>query len=425
MTAVSEAPAASVEAQTESDKPVEKKAEPVVCKCSPSLPKLLHNAGLTVMLTTYQTGHVILARAESEQKLNTLFRRHQSPMGVAIGRRNLAIGTKQHVWTYRNNGSLRDKLQPPGKHDLVFVPSNTKHTGDIRIHEMVYQDDELWAVNTRFSCLVTIDADHSFVPRWRPPFITEMAAEDRCHLNGIAMRDGKIAYVSMLAMTNTPQGWREHKRDGGVIMEYPSGKVVVSGLSMPHSPRWYQDQLWVLESGKGGLCKIGPGGEIITVAQLPGFTRGLAFAGPFAFIGLSKVRETNIFGGIELNERVKEKQCGMVVVDIRTGKLVASMRFESGVTEIFDVQLLRAKWPELMEPHAELLGSSFIVPNDSLKDMKATVDVRTLKSVERQDVSKNNPEGLKELDEREAKAREKAQKAKEQAKAQPGSSRKA
>ena len=28
--------------------------------------------------------------------------------------------------------------------------------------------DELWLVNTRFSCLATLDHEHSFVPRWRP-----------------------------------------------------------------------------------------------------------------------------------------------------------------------------------------------------------------------------------------------------------------
>ena len=45
-------------------------------------------------------------------------------------------------------------------------------------------------MNTLFSCLAGLDSRYSFVPRWRPPFISALAAEDRCHLNGLAMVDG-------------------------------------------------------------------------------------------------------------------------------------------------------------------------------------------------------------------------------------------
>lgn len=346
----------------------------VVCQCTSSVPQLLHRMGVSLLISTYQTGHVIVARAESEAKLNTLFRRLPSPMGIALSRKHLAIGTKNDIWEYRNNPAVSQRLDPPGKSDVVFLPTSHKITGDIRIHEMVYIDDELWFANTRFSCLATWSHDYSFVPRWRPPFISELAAEDRCHLNGIAVRDNKIAFVSALGTTDTPQGWRENKTSGGVIMEIPSGKIIVDGLSMPHSPRWHNDQLWILESGKGSIARIGADNKPETVAQLPGFTRGLAFAGPLAFVGLSKVRETNIFGGIQLNDRVEEKRCGIAVVDTRSGKTVGMMRFDSGVEEIFDVQLIRGKWPEMMDVNSPLLGSSFFVPDAALKDMKQTVD---------------------------------------------------
>lgn len=349
--------------------------EKVVGKSSASFARLLSQLGISVIVTTYQTGHVIIARAESETKLNTLFRRLPSPMGVALGKTKIAIGTSRHIWEYRNNPPVSRRLEPPGKHDVVFVPTNCKVTGDVRIHEMAYIGDELWFANTRFSCLSVWDRENSFVPKWRPPFISTFAAEDRCHLNGIAVRDGRIAYVSALGHTDKPQGWRDNKASGGIVMEVPSGKVVIDGLSMPHSPRWHQDRLWVLESGKGAIAyQDAATGKLVQVCELPGFTRGLAFVGPYAFIGLSKVRETNVFGGIQLNERVQEKQCGVAVVDTRNGSVVAFLRFESGVHEIFDVQLMRGKWPELIDVDSDLVASSFFVSADVKQDMKLSVD---------------------------------------------------
>lgn len=356
------------------------KPEPVVCKSTQTFPELLSKLGISALISTYQAGHVIAARAQSEKDLNLLFRRLPSPMGIALGKRQVAIGTKRQIWEYQNNPSVSKRLQPPDKHDVVFMPANCKMTGDIRIHEMVYVDGELHFANTRFSCLAKWSKDHSFVPIWRPPFITKFAAEDRCHLNGIALRDGKIAYVTALGTTDTPQGWRENKANGGVIMEIPSGKVIAEGLSMPHSPRWYRNQLWVLESGKGSVAKVREDGKLETVAELPGFTRGLAFVGQYAFVGLSKVRETNVFGGIQLNERVQEKRCGVAVVDIRDGKVVAMLRFESGVAEIFDVQLIRSKWPEIIDLDDELNNSSFMVPGDVLREMQLESDLDQTKA---------------------------------------------
>lgn len=379
--------------QQESAQPADKPAEtnPVESKSTQSFPQLLSKLGISVLITTYQTGHVILARAESEEKLGMVFRRLPSPMGVAVGQRDIAIGTKRQVWQYRNNASLSAKLDPPGKHDVVFMPTQCKITGDIRVHEMVYVDGQLWCANTRFSCLATIEQEHSFVPQWRPPFISQLAAEDRCHLNGIALRDGKIAYVSALGTSDEPAGWRENKASGGVIMEYPSGKVVVGGLSMPHSPRWYRKQLFFLESGKGGVCKLGADGKVETLIELPGFTRGLAFVGQFAFVGMSKVRETNVFGGIQLNERVAEKQCGVAVVNIDTGKLVAALRFDRGVTEVFDVQLIRARWPDLLDAASPLLDSSFSLSAEALKQIKPDVDVERLKAIEAAERARHAP----------------------------------
>lgn len=341
----------------------------VRCSVSHAFAEALHKSGLSLLISTYQSGLVFMASARDATKLDLRFRSFTSPMGIAVGPGSLAIGSKHQIWEYQNNPSLSARLEPPHHYDTVFAPSNTKFTGDIRIHEMQYVGDALWFVNTRFSCLATLSREHSFVPQWRPPFISRLAPEGRCHLNGMAIKDGRVAHVTALGTTDTFQGWRENKAHGGVLMEVPSGRIVAQGLSMPHSPRWYQDRLWVLESGKGSLAYLDDRGGIVTVAELSGFTRGLAFVGHYAFVGLSKVRESNVFGGIQLNERVQEKECGVAIVDLRDGRTVAMLRFENGVEEIFDVQLVRSRRLELLETDAELNTSSFILPDDVLADV--------------------------------------------------------
>ena len=115
-------------------------------------------------------------------------------------------------------------------------------------------------VNTLFGCLATFSPRASFQPLWRPPFLSALVPEDRCHLNGLAMRDGRPAYVTAVAASDVADGWRDRRRDGGCVIDVASGGIVASGLSMPHSPRWYRDRLWVLNSGTGEFGSVAAGG---------------------------------------------------------------------------------------------------------------------------------------------------------------------
>jgi uncharacterized protein (TIGR03032 family) len=285
-------------------------------------------------------------------------------MGLAYRSGVLSVGTKGAVETFTNLSGYAEGLTPDQQHDACFVPRRTHRTGDIRVHDVAWAGDELWAVATRFSCLVTFDVRHSFVPRWRPPFITALAPEDRCHLNGLAVVDGRVKYVTALGTADTEGGWRPTKAHGGVIMDVETSEVVVDGLSMPHSPRWYRDQLWVLESGQGHLSRVDlASGTVEAVAQLPGFTRGLAFAGRYAFVGLSEVREANTFGGLPLTARLEDRQCGVWVVDIEAGQTVGYLRFEDVVQEIFDVALLPGiRFPEVLDASSPALLNAFVLP---------------------------------------------------------------
>lgn len=345
-------------------------AEPLRSVHTTTFPELLRQLGISLLVSTYQAGKLIVVR-DQDGTLNTHFRGFLMPMGMAVQGDRLALGTKLQVWEFRNQTDVARKLEPTGKHDACFMPRATHFTGDIRIHEIAWAGDDLWIVNTRFSCLCTLDRDSSFVPRWRPPFITGLSSDDRCHLNGLAVVDGKPKFVTCLGQTDTGGGWRENKANGGLLLDLPSGEVIVRGLSMPHSPRQYGGHLWVLESGNGSIAVVDPKtGKWEAIAQLPGFTRGLDFFGPYAFIGLSQVRETAIFSGIPITERQKERICGVWVVDLRSGQTVAFLQFEEGVQEIFAVQVLHGiRYPEIGTEDEEVLANSFVLPEEAMKDV--------------------------------------------------------
>ena len=346
-------------------------ADPLRSVHTSNLPDILTRLGISLVVSTYQAGKVILVRNDNGV-VNTHFRTYQKPMGIAAEYARLAIGSGNTVWYLRNMPNVACKLEPAGKHDACYLPRRIDVTGDIDIHEMAWAGDgELWVVNTRFCTLCTLDGEHSFTPRWRPYFVTALAPEDRCHLNGLGMVDGRPKYVTALGETDSAEGWRANKKDGGILMDVETNEILLRGLSMPHSPRWYGNTLWLLESGEGSLAWVDlQAGRWQTVCKLPGYTRGLDFCGPLAFIGLSQVRESAIFSGIPLVERLQERICGVWVVNIQTGQTVAFLRFEEGVQEIFAVQVLpNVRFPEILEWTDERLGHSYVVPDEALADV--------------------------------------------------------
>jgi uncharacterized protein (TIGR03032 family) len=342
---------------------------------------LLQELGISLLVTTYQAGKLVMLRPDGD-RLNTHFRGFSKPMGLAVDGDRLAIGTTVEIWEYHNAPAVARRLEPAGTHDACFLPRSSVCTGDIQIHEMAWAhsplapggrgaggEGELWFVNTRFSCLCTRSNTHSFVPRWRPPFISALAPEDRCHLNGLCLVEGRPAFVTALGATDTPGGWRDDKKSGGVLLDVASGEALARGLSMPHSPRWHNGRLWVLESGSGGIGWIDPAtGKYEALAVLPGFTRGLDFCGPLAFIGLSQVRESAVFSGIAIAERpLAERCCGVWVVNIHTGQTIAHVKFEDALQEIFAVQVLPGvRHPDVINDQPRVIADSFVVPDEAL-----------------------------------------------------------
>jgi uncharacterized protein (TIGR03032 family) len=355
---------------------------------SESFVALLHQLGASLCVTTYQAQQLLVLRADGNG-LSMLVRTFDKPMGLAADSRRLALGTRDRVWLFRNAPDIAAQLDPPGRHDACFLPRSCLVTGDIAGHELAWapahhqslphgawergssEGEELWVVNTRFCCLCTLHADYSFVPRWRPPFVTALAADDRCHLNGLALAidEGGAArprYVTALGATDTPGGWRSDKVRAGCLLHVPDGAVVAGGLCMPHSPRLHDGRLWLLESGTGRLVLVDEAtGRPDPVAELPGFARGLALAGPYAFIGLSQIRETSAFAELPLAQQRSELKCGVAVVDWRRGRVVAGLEFQTAVEEIFDVQLLLGvRFPEVIGFQKDTVQHTFVVPRN-------------------------------------------------------------
>jgi uncharacterized protein (TIGR03032 family) len=243
--------------------------------------ELLEELKLSLLVSTYQRGTVVGVSSDGVG-LRTEHWPFTRPMGMARQGPLLAIATRNEVELLREQPSLSSNDV-----DARFAPLHTFRTGSILAHDLVFAGEEPWVVNTFFSCLATVSDEFSFVPRWRPRCVTALRPDDRCHLNGVAVIDDAPRFVTALGATDEPEGWRAAQAHGGVLFDVASGEIAIAGLCMPHSPRWHEGRLWLLESGVGGLGVVDfVSGRVTEVTRLPGFTRGLGFAGPYAFVGL-------------------------------------------------------------------------------------------------------------------------------------------
>jgi uncharacterized protein (TIGR03032 family) len=263
-------------------------------------------------------------------------------MGLAIDAGRMAIALRESVVVLGDAPELAADLPGhPGVFEHLYVPRVTYHTGDIRGHEVAFGREGLWIVNTKNSCLSLPSDRRGFEPRWQPKFVTACVPEDRCHMSGLAMEDGAPAYVTAHAATDTPDGWRERKAGGGVVIDVATGEPFLTGLTMPHSPRIARGALWVLDSGEGALLRVErTSRERSVVARLPGFTRGLCVVGDHALVGLSKIREAKVFGGLAIAAYLPQLVCGVAIVNVESGKVEGKLRFTAACEEIFDVAVL-------------------------------------------------------------------------------------
>ena len=297
---------------------------------------------LSIALTTYQIGKLFTLGLRPGGELAVFERSFNRCMGLCPTENGngFHLSSLHQIWRFENSLALDESTDG---FDRLYIPQLAVTTGDCDIHDMAVDvDGQLVFVNTLFSCLATTSNTHSFRPLWRPPFISRLAAEDRCHLNGLAMRDGHPAFATAVSTSDAADGWRERRRDGGVVIDVLSDEIVATGLSMPHSPRWYRERLWLCNSGTGEFGTVDLAtGRFEPICFCAGYLRGLAFHGDYALLGTSLPRDNRTFTGLQLQEALEERnvepRCGIQVVDLRSGDAVHWIRFEGLVTELYDV----------------------------------------------------------------------------------------
>ena len=346
--------------QAEAVSPAAPEAATVTYSVSPGLVGFLAQQNLSILFSSYQSGKFYLLGRNPRGGVMINERFFKKAMGIYVappetaavgsqgqaGSPSIILATLFQILRFEN--VLRGEERVNGLHDACYVPRQAHITGVLDAHDVgLTEDGRILFVNTLYNCLATSSRRHSFKPVWKPDFISRIVKEDRCHLNGLAMDAGRPAFVTAVSRSDTIDGWRDRRADGGVVLEVESGRVVAQGLSMPHSPRLHAGRLWLLNSGTGELGWIDreaePAHAFKPLAFCPGFTRGLAVHGNYAIVGLSKPRYER-FEGLALDERLRqadsEPWCGLQVLDLTTGVCVHWFRIDGTVHELYDVSVL-------------------------------------------------------------------------------------
>jgi uncharacterized protein (TIGR03032 family) len=319
---------------------------PFSCSFTPNVPELLWKLQCSLAISTYQAGKIIFLSPQNEEHLIQLPRTFEKPMGIALTNKadKMAVACKEEVIVFANSKELAATYpKNQNTYDALYFPRCTYHLGQLDIHDLSWGETGLFAVNTLFSCIIQIDDNYNFIPYWVPPFIQGLTSEDKCHLNGMVMMNGKPKYATSFNRGNTFQSWREGVTTDGMLMDIETNEVIFSDLRMPHSPRLINDELYILFSATGEVLKLGPESrskEVVT--RIDGFVRGMAYYHDFLFIGLSRLREnSSTFSRLEIAS--KSKQAGIVIIHLPTASRYGEIWYNASVDEIYDIQVLPGK----------------------------------------------------------------------------------
>jgi uncharacterized protein (TIGR03032 family) len=314
---------------------------------SPDLGSWLLELGGSLAFSTYQSSRLFFVSAGEDGKGSALERIVGSAMGLAVDQNKLWIANKEQVWRFSNVGPRKAETWTA---DAVYMPRRGYFLGPCDTHDLLAdvtfrgEHHELLFVNTSFSCIAALDKHHNFRPVWKPDFISALGPGDRCHLNGMGARDGELAFATLCGRSDEPLGWKPMKSGGGMVIDIAANRVLCQGLSMPHSPRWHDGRLWLLNSGDGEFGWL-DGDRFVPLGIYPGFARGLCFVDGLAVIGISRLRENTFSAGLSIKARMAERNmpefCGLLVIDPADGRLVHWLRIEGpAVTELYDVSFI-------------------------------------------------------------------------------------
>ncbi|MCP4115578.1 MAG: TIGR03032 family protein [Desulfobacteraceae bacterium] len=359
-----------------------------------NFPGILKGLNISLAVTSYQAQRLFFVRSAGEQ-IDTCFKSFPRPMGIYADRERLTLGSFTQVLEFKRNDDLLNKIKNGGldntekmprkllekdpermkalkekrkkelenvkKADSLYFSRASLTTGMINIHDIAWGNEGLWVVNSTFSCLSTLSPDHSFVARWKPPFIDKLVPEDRCHLNGMAMKDGKPKYVTTFNKFNERDSWVKNEKHNGTLIDVETNEILLEGLIMPHSPRYYNGMVYLCESGTGKVLKFDPEArELSEVIKLQGFPRGVNFYGPLMFVGLSKTRASNIKNPIPISKEYEETFSGIWIINLEDNREVGHIKFNGDLDQIYDIAVIPDSVnPELLNINDSLIRHSF------------------------------------------------------------------
>jgi uncharacterized protein (TIGR03032 family) len=319
---------------------------PFSCSYSAHVPELLMKLNCSLAISTYQAGKIIFLSPKNEDQLIQLPRTFEKPMGIAVLDEpdKMAVACKDEVIVFSNSKELAVSYpKKKNTYDALYIPRTTYHIGQLDIHDLSWGENGLYAVNTLFSCIISLGDDYNFTPFWIPPFIKGLKSEDKCHLNGMVMVNGRPKYATAFNRGNTRQSWREGVTTDGVLMDTETSEIIAENLRMPHSPRIFNGELYLLFSATGEIIKMDPSnGTYEVVTRINGFVRGMAYYKDFLFVGLSKLRQnSSTFAKLEIAK--KALNAGIAIIHLPTGSYYGEIRYQASVDEIYDIQVLPGK----------------------------------------------------------------------------------
>lgn len=368
---------------------------PFTYQHSKSFAQILNQLKSSLVLSTYQTGKVVMFSPKDDSQMIQLPRNFRKPMGVASHDKHLAVAClNEIVLMHRSANAAKSYPAKPDTYDAMYLPRSSHYTGSVDTHDISYGKGGLWAVITQFSCIAQLDPRFSFLPKWKPHFISEITPGDKCHLNGMTMKEGVPKYVTALGVSDKPGGWRENKLNGGILMDVETNEILLEGLSMPHSPRLVGEDIFYLQSADGELWKYNiPTKSNERICEVPGFARGMSFYQNFLFIGLSKIREdSKDFGKMPIAS--KNPIAGVAIVNLRTNRVEGILQYQNAVKELYDVHILPGiTRPNILNNLNDVHSRAIITPKKIYwQELKEKVKKKDAEVEKTNDVQVNNDE---------------------------------
>ena len=269
------------------------------------------------------------------------------PSGLAVDPRTHVI----HIASTRNPNVVFD-LAPAvatgerGAHAVATPRKARYYPGRLYLHDLAFVGDRLYGNAVGCNSVVLLRDDATWEHAWWPRAVEQGKdrAFERNHLQMNSIAAGSDLESSFFSASAERIGARKpgHKNfpvdRRGVIFSGRTREPIVRGLTRPHSARLHWDALWVDNSGYGEVGRV-ENGVFEPVTKLPGWTRGLGFAGDVAFVGISRVlpRFSQYAPGLDQ----RKSQCGIHAIDMNTGSTLASLTWPEG-NQIFAIESVPA-----------------------------------------------------------------------------------